>query len=101
MKKFAVIGLGRFGYSLAVALAEAGGDVIAIDKNIEPVEKLKNIVSFAVRMDSTNLQALVSQEVYKVDIAIVAVGEHFETTQLTTILLKELGCKTCYKQGIN
>ena len=79
MKRFAVIGLGRFGTKLAVALAMSGSEVIAIDKNRDEVEKLRDQVSHAVRLDSTDEEALKAQGVDKADVAIIAVGqENFE-----------------------
>jgi len=90
MRKFAVIGLGRFGATVAEALARRGAEVIAIDKNPELVEKFKEIVTLAVRLDSTDEEALLSQGVDKVDVAIVSIGE-FESCILTTALLKKIG----------
>ncbi|HHF98194.1 MAG TPA: TrkA family potassium uptake protein [Candidatus Aerophobetes bacterium] len=90
MRKFAVIGLGRFGATVAEALARRGVEVIAIDKNPELVEKFKEIVTLAVRLDSTDEEALLSQGVDKVDVAIVSIGE-FESCILTTALLKKIG----------
>jgi len=90
MRKFAVIGLGRFGSTVAQALAERGAEVIAIDKDPQLVEKFKEIVTLAVKLDSTDEEALRSQGVDKVDVAIVSIGE-FESSILTTALLKKIG----------
>ena len=54
MKRFAVIGLGRFGQKLAIALAMSGAEVIAIDKNRDEIELIRDQVSHAVRLDSTD-----------------------------------------------
>ena len=90
MRKFAVIGLGRFGATVAEALAQRGAEVIAIDKDPALVEKFKEIVTLAVKLDSTDEEALRSQGVDKVDVAIVSIGE-FESSILTTALLKKIG----------
>jgi len=90
MRKFAVIGLGRFGATVAEALARRGAEVIVIDKNPELVERFKEIATLAVRLDSTDEEALISQGVNKVDVAIVSIGE-FESSILTTALLKKIG----------
>jgi len=90
MRKFAVIGLGRFGSTVAQALSQRGAEVIAIDKDPAIVEKFKDIVTLAVRLDSTDEEALRSQGVDKVDVAIVSIGE-FEPSILTTALLKKMG----------
>ncbi len=91
MRRFAVIGLGRFGESLARALAQAGDEVIAIDRNAADVDRVRDDVTLAVRMDSTDSAALVAQGIAEVDAAIVTIGEAFESSVLTVVTLKELG----------
>ena len=71
MDKYAVIGLGRFGSGLARALAGAGAEVIAIDRQSKPVDRVRDEVTLAVRLDSTDEEALRSQGVGDVDAAIV------------------------------
>jgi len=90
MEKYAVIGLGRFGAGLARALAAAGAEVIAIDRDAGPVEKVRDEVTLAVRLDSTNEEALRSQGVGEVDAAIVGIGDGFEASALTVAILKSL-----------
>ena len=51
MKRFAVIGLGRFGKKLAIALAMSGAEVVALDKNRDEIELIRDQVSLAVRLD--------------------------------------------------
>ncbi|MHC4561818.1 MAG: potassium channel family protein [Planctomycetota bacterium] len=91
MERFAVIGLGRFGRRLATLLAEAGADVIAVDRRQQLVDAVRHEVSVAVCMDSTDEDALRSQGVHNVDCAIVGIGENFESAALTTAVLKQLG----------
>ena len=93
METFAVIGLGRFGMTLACALAKAGKEVIAIDTDRELVEAVLSDVAVAVRLDATDERALKSQGVDKVSCAIVAIGERFEANILATAVLKSLGVK--------
>jgi len=90
MRKFAVIGLGNFGRTVAQSLAERGAEVIAIDKNGRLVDKFAEIVTLAVSLDSTDEEALKAQGIDKVDVAIVSIGD-FEASVLTTALLKRLG----------
>jgi len=90
MRKFAVIGLGRFGGTVAQSLAERGAEVIAVDKDGKLVDKFAEIVDLAVRLDSTDEEALKSQGINQVDVAIVSIGD-FEASVLTTALLKRLG----------
>lgn len=93
LQRFAVIGLGRYGMKLAVSLAEAGAEVIAIDRSIELVEEIRDRVTIAVALDSTDELALKKQGIDKIDVAIVAIGDDFEANVLTTVLLKHLGIK--------
>lgn len=91
MHHIAVIGLGRFGTALARQLAASGSQVIAIDAKPGPVEEIKDEVPVAVRLDSTDDVALKSQNIDKVDVAVVAIGENFEAALLTTVIIKKLG----------
>ena len=96
MKRFAVIGLGRFGQKLAIALPMSGADVIAIDRERTIVEQIRDQVSLAVRLDSTDEDALKSQGVDKVDVAIVGMGQGgraFESAIMTVVSLKAMGVK--------
>jgi len=100
MKRFAVIGLGRFGQKLAVALAMSGAEVIAIDKNREIVELIRDQVSHAVRLDSTDEEALKAQGVDNVDVAIVGMGqEGFEAAILTVVTLGQMGVQQVYARA--
>ncbi len=91
--KFAVIGLGDFGMSVATNLAEKGVDVIAVDQDLEVIEEIKDKVAYAVRMNSTDEKALKSLGIDKVDAVIISIGTHFEDTVLTSVLLLQMGVK--------
>lgn len=91
MRKVAVIGLGRFGIALARNLAASGVQVIAIDRDGRSVNEIKDDVDVAVRADSTDQSVLLSQDLDKVDTCVVAIGEHFESALLTTVLAKQIG----------
>lgn len=91
MRRFAVIGLGRFGSRLAANLAAAGQEVIAIDVDRQIVEQMRDRATLAVAIDATDDQALRSQGVDQVDVAVVAIGNDFEASALATVLLKQIG----------
>jgi trk system potassium uptake protein TrkA len=93
MPKFAVIGLGRFGGTVAQSLAERGAEVMAVDRDDKLVDQFAEIVDLAVKLDSTDEEALKSQGLNEVDVAIVSIGD-FEASVLTTALLKKLGVPT-------
>ena len=103
MKRFAVIGLGRFGKKLAIALAMSGAEVIAIDKNRDEIELIRDQVSHAVRLDSTDEEALKAQGVDKVDVAIIGIGQGtgrgFESSVLTVVNLRQMGLKQIYARA--
>ncbi|MEX2176626.1 MAG: TrkA family potassium uptake protein [Pirellulaceae bacterium] len=93
MQRVAVIGLGRFGMNLARQLAAQRVEVIAIDRNPRLVDDIKDEASLAVALDSTDEDALVSQDVPRCDVCVVAIGENFEASLLTATLLKKLGSR--------
>ena len=79
---------------LAKLLAQDGADVIAVDSDKECVDAIRDQVSLAVCLDATDAEALKSQGIDKVDVAIVGVGDSFENSVLATVTLKELGVPT-------
>ncbi|MGQ9602852.1 MAG: potassium channel family protein [bacterium] len=90
-QRFAVIGLGRFGYTVATYLAKSGADVIVVDSDQNIINEIGKYVGLAVCMNSTDKEALIAQGLDKVDAAVVAIGQNFEANILTTAMLKELG----------
>jgi trk system potassium uptake protein TrkA len=91
--KFAVIGVGRYGSTIARRLAEKGAQVFAFDPNEEKIEDIKHDVAFAVTMDATDMRALKTQNLEEMDAAVVAIGENFEATVLTCVHLIDIGVK--------
>ena len=92
-KQFVVIGLGRFGYSIAKTLHSLDYDVLAIDRSEDIVQQISDEVTHAVQLDATDENALKSLGVRNFDVAIVAIGEDIEASIMVTLLLKELGVK--------
>ncbi|MCM3677057.1 TrkA family potassium uptake protein [Peribacillus simplex] len=92
-KQYAVIGLGRFGTSVARRLQEAGQDVLGIDVNEERVEDAGLYVTHAVVADTTEEQTLKDVGIRNFDCVIVAIGSDMQSSILTVLLLKELGVK--------
>jgi trk system potassium uptake protein TrkA len=91
MRQFAVIGLGRFGWSVAKTLSEKGHQVLAVDKDEELVKEVSDFVTEAVQVDSTDEKALKAVGIMNVDVAIVGIGTNLEASVLTTLILKEMG----------
>ncbi|HWL23727.1 potassium channel family protein [Peribacillus asahii] len=93
VKQYAVIGLGRFGTSIARRLYEAGQEVLGIDANEEKVEDAELFVTHAVVADTTETKALRAIGISNFDCVIVAIGNDMQSSILTVSLLKELGVK--------
>ena len=93
MKSILLIGLGRFGRSVAEKLNELHHQVMAIDKSEERVNDVLPIVTDAQIGDATNEAFLRTLGVDNYDVCFVAFGEYFQSSLETTSLLKELGAK--------
>ncbi len=92
-KEFAVIGLGRFGTSLALTLMERGFSVLGIDRESEIVQRLADRITQVVTLDSTNEEALRAVDITSFDAVVVAIGNNFEGNLMTTVALKSLGVR--------
>ncbi len=90
MGRYAVFGLGKFGISLATTLYKMGQEVIAIDRRKQRVEDVKDKVSVAIMLESTDEEALKSISLDGVEVAIICFEENFEASILTTIILKNI-----------
>ncbi|MCC7165900.1 MAG: TrkA family potassium uptake protein [Anaerolineae bacterium] len=89
--EFAVIGLGRFGASVAKALTERGLTVLGIDLNMQIVQELADEITQTVALDATDQDALSAVDIGLYPIVIVSIGNDFEDKILTTLALKALG----------
>jgi len=94
MKRVVVIGLGIFGSQLARQLYESGLDVIAVDKNREVVQKIKDYSTKAVLADASDKDVLESIGIEENDIVVISFGEDLSASTLLTLHLKELKVKT-------
>lgn len=88
---FAVLGLGVFGRQICATLIERGGSVIAIDQDPELIEQVKEDVTQAILIDTTDEESLSEAALEDVDVAVVAMGDNVEASILTTALLKKRG----------
>jgi trk system potassium uptake protein TrkA len=90
-KQFAVIGLGRFGASVAQTLVKLNHEILAIDYKESIVQDMSAIVTHAIQADSTDEEAMRAIGIRNFDVVIVAIGENIQASILTTLILKELG----------
>ncbi|RJS90794.1 NAD-binding protein, partial [Salinisphaera sp. Q1T1-3] len=72
--KLAGIGVGQYGSTIALRLAEKGAQVFAFDNQEEKIENIKDDVAFAVTLDTTDAKALAAQNIQEMDAAVVAIG---------------------------
>ncbi|AOR23972.1 potassium channel family protein [Clostridium taeniosporum] len=92
-KQFVVIGLGRFGASVAKTLYDLGNDVLVIDKDEDIIQDISDNVTHAVQMDANDENALRTLGIRNFDVAIVTIGSNIQASIMATLLVKELGVK--------
>lgn len=96
-----VIGLGRFGRSLALELMASGTEVLGIDADEQLVQELSGRLTHCVRADSTSEAALRQLAIPEFDRAVVAIGSHIEASLLTASLLRTMGVKIIWAKAIS
>ncbi len=101
MLKAVVVGLGRFGSTLALKLSREGAEVLAIDRSTRLVEGVADKVAVAVGFDATDLTNLTAYDAGAMDVGIVAIGKNFESSVLVTMHLKSLGVPLVYAKALN
>ncbi len=90
-KQYAVIGMGRFGSSVAKALFKLGFEVMAMDDSEQRIHDVVNSVTHAVTVDSTDEEALRALGIRNFDVVVVAIGQDIQASILTTLILKDMG----------
>ncbi|AYE35558.1 potassium channel family protein [Clostridium septicum] len=98
-KQFVVLGLGRFGHSVAKTLYALGNDVLAIDMDGDLVQEISDSVTHAVQLDATDENALRSLGLRNFDVAVVTIGSNIQASVMATLLVKELGVKYIIAKG--
>jgi len=93
MKRVIVIGLGIFGFNIAKDLFENGFEVVAIDKDKEVVQKIKDFSTQAILADGTDKEVMESIGIQEDDVVIVSFGEDLAAATLLTLHLKEMKVK--------
>jgi trk system potassium uptake protein TrkA len=101
MKRVVVIGLGIFGFNIAKSLYESGLDVVAIDKNKELVQQIKECCTKSVHADATSRDVMDSLGIHENDVVIISFGEDLAASTLTTLHLKEMKVKTIIVKAPN
>ena len=93
MKSILIIGLGRFGRHMARKFIENGHEVLAIDENEERADAAVGMIQQIMIGDATDERFMESLGIRNFDLAVIAIGENFQSVLEITVLLKDLGCK--------
>lgn len=93
-KSFAVIGLGKFGRSVAIELANTGADVLAVDIDKERVHSVADLVTCAVAVDIRDTEAMDTLGLSNMDAVVIAITEKLDISILATIYAKDAGVAT-------
>jgi len=99
--QFAVIGLGRFGSSLAMTLMREGYEVLGIDKDEEIINHMAGNLTHAIVADTTDEDAMRAIGIRNVDCAVVAIGDDTQSSIMTALLLKDLGVKLVVAKALS
>lgn len=91
-KEFGIIGLGKFGFSLAQALAKHGQNVVGVDADPEKVKDAAEFLTQTYQAEATDKVALKQMGMGELHAVIVSTGGSMEASILVTLFLKELGC---------
>jgi len=91
MKQFAIIGLGDFGLNLVETISKGEAQIIAVDIDKAKVANVKDVVTHALQLDSTNESALMKAGIPDVDAAVICMGKDIQDNILTTAILKRMG----------
>ncbi len=100
-KQFAVIGMGRFGSSVAKTLYHMGFEVMAIDATEAKIQEVLAVVTHAVQADCTDEEALRALGIRDFDVVVVAIGQDIQSSILTTLILKDMGVPTLVVKAQN
>ena len=100
-KSYAVFGLGRYGLSVAKALAASGADVLAVDSDANIVNSAVLDVPFCKCADVTDPEAIKQLGIANIDVVIIAMANNLEASVLTIMLCKEAGVPTVIAKCAN
>ena len=101
MKRFAVIGLGNFGFHTAKALYEGGNEVVAIDTDKTRVQAIGSFSTEAIVLNATDKTALRSLGLEDMDAVVVATGTNISNSVLICLYLQEIGVKRILAKAID
>jgi trk system potassium uptake protein len=95
-----VVGLGRFGGSIAGTLERLGHEVLAVDQSLELVQEWSTRLRHVAQVDATNESAMRQLGADQFDIAVVGIGDDIEASVLSTGVLLDLGVHEVWAKAI-
>lgn len=95
-----VMGLGRFGKSLALELVQEGVEVLGIDSDIKVVQSLSGRLTHVAQADTTNAEAMRQLSVQEFDRAVIGIGTDLESSILTASVLLDLGVHSVWAKAV-
>ena len=98
---YGIVGLGRFGMALAIDLAESGSEIIALDSNEEKVQAIREYTENAFIVKNLEKKTLIETGIQNCDVAIVCIGEHMDTSILTTLNLVSMGIPKVISKAVS
>ena len=91
---YGIVGIGRFGYALANALVESGCELIVLDRDEEKIREMREKTENAFVVNNLEKKTLMDTGIQNCDVAIVCIGEHIDTSILTTLNLVSMNIPT-------
>lgn len=91
---YGIIGLGRFGYALAMELANSGSELIVLDRDEDKVREMREITENAYVVKMLDKKSLQETGIQNCDVAVVCISEQMDTSILTTLNLVSMGIPT-------
>jgi trk system potassium uptake protein TrkA len=101
MGRYAVIGLGKFGATVVRSLHERGHEVIAIDRDRNRVQEVRDTSTQAIEANCTDQDTLLALGLQDADAVVVSLGEQMDASILVTLYLKELGLKEIVVKAVS
>lgn len=99
--KFAVLGLGNFGVTVARHLQELGNEVLVVDQDDQRIGSLAEEFTHAIAADVSDERVLSELGLGDFDVAVVAIGEDLESNVLCTLALKHLGVPQVWVKAVS
>ena len=99
--QYIIVGMGNFGAYLAARLTDLGHEVIGIDSDEGKIDAVKEKITHAVTMNATDVQAIKTLPLNDVDVVVIAIGEDFGASIMSTAIFKQHNVKRLIGRAMN